>query len=84
VGCAVVYSGVISHPNERHPMTLHEMTARAVSKGMNRTEAVALLEQCFDRHMGDNLAYMLNYWGFATENKANKVAAEHMEMLNRM
>tara|TARA_R110000868_G_scaffold292763_1_gene553289 strand:+ start:223 stop:420 length:198 start_codon:yes stop_codon:yes gene_type:complete len=65
-------------------MTLHEMTARAVSKGMNRTEAVAKLEEGFDRHMGDNLAYFLNYWGFATEAKANMIAAEHKAMLDRM
>ena len=65
-------------------MTLHEMTTRAVSKGMNREEAVALLQEGFDRHMGDNLAYFLTYWGFATDKKADMIAAEHKAMLDRM
>lgn len=79
--CILVY---ISKHNEREIMTLHEMTERAVSKGMNRADAVARLEEGFDRHMGDNLAYYLNYWGFATEKKAIMIAAEHKAMLDRM
>jgi hypothetical protein len=65
-------------------MTLHEMTERAVSKGMNRADAVARLEEGFDRHMGDNLICYLTYWGFATPKKAEAIAAEHKAMLDRM
>jgi hypothetical protein len=65
-------------------MTLHDMTTRAVSKGMNRDEAVTRLFEGFARHTGDNLAYYLHYWGFATEAKAEMIAAEHTAMLARM
>jgi hypothetical protein len=64
-------------------MTLEEMTQRAVSKGMNRAEAVALLQEGFSRHMGDNLACFLYYWGFATSKKADLIAAEHKAMIDR-
>jgi class 3 adenylate cyclase len=65
-------------------MTLHEMTERAVSKGFNRDEAVARLHEAFAKHAGDNLAYYLVYWGFATSKKANAIAAEHAAMLARI
>jgi hypothetical protein len=58
-------------------MTLHDMTTRAVSKGMNRDEAVNRLHEGFARHTGDNLVYFLVYWGFATEATAEKIAAEY-------
>jgi NTP pyrophosphatase (non-canonical NTP hydrolase) len=65
-------------------MTLHEMTTRAVSKGMNRQEAVTRLEEGFKRHTGDNLAYYLAYWNFATEKKAEAIAAEYDSYLARL
>jgi hypothetical protein len=51
---------------------------------MKREEAVTRLFEGFDRHTGDNLAYYLHYWGFATEAKAEMIAAEHTAMLARM
>lgn len=65
-------------------MTLDEMTARAVSKGFNRDDAVARLHEGFAKHSGDNLAYYLVYWGFATGKKADMIATEHAAMLARM
>jgi hypothetical protein len=65
-------------------MTLHDMTTRAVSKGMNREEAVNRLHEGFARHTGNNLAYFLHYWGYATEAKAHMIAAEHAAMLARI
>lgn len=64
-------------------MTIHEMTERAVSKGFNREESIQRLFEGFERHTGANLAYYLEHWGFATERKAQQIAAEHQEMLNR-
>jgi hypothetical protein len=64
-------------------MTLHEMTERAVSKGHNRAESVARLQEGFARHTGDNLAYYLVYWGFATDKKADLIAAEYDALLAR-
>lgn len=64
-------------------MTIHEMTERAVSKGQNRAEAVARLFEGFERHAGENLAYYLVYWNFATPAKADKVVAEHTAMMAR-
>jgi hypothetical protein len=60
------------------------MTERAVSKGFNRDEAVELLHKGFANHTGDNLAYYLVYWGFATSKKAHAIAAEHAAMLARI
>ena len=65
-------------------MTLEEMTARAVSKGFNRDDAVRRLHEGFSRHSGDNLAYYLIYWNFATPAKADKIAKEHADMLARV
>jgi hypothetical protein len=53
------------------------MTQRAVSKGFNRDEAVERLFQGFKAHRGDNLVTYLVYWGFATEKKAEAIAAEY-------
>jgi hypothetical protein len=65
-------------------MTLEEMTARAVSKGFNRKEAVERLHEGFAKHSGSNLAYFLHYWGFATSKKAQMIADEHSAMMARM
>ena len=65
-------------------MTLDEMTTRAVSKGMNRADAVNRLHEGFALLTGDNLAFYLTYWGFATETKAHAIAAEHQAMLARV
>ena len=64
-------------------MTLEEMTQRAVSKGFNRKEAVERLFEGFQKHRGDNLAYYLHYWGFATEKQAGLIAEEYEALLNR-
>ena len=65
-------------------MTLDEMTKRAMSQGMSRRDAVQKLQDGFARHGGDNLAYYLHYWGFATEKKAHAIATEYADYLARM
>lgn len=64
-------------------MTLEEMTQRAVSKGFNRKEAVERLFEGFQKHSGENLAYYLHYWGFATEKQADLIAKEHKALIDR-
>jgi hypothetical protein len=42
--CAVVYSGVISHPNERHPMNTNTKTRKAIEE-VQAGEVIILSER---------------------------------------
>ena len=48
----------------------NDMVARYVRKGGNATEGLRLFNEMITEFKGDNLAFALCYWGFATESKA--------------